>query len=180
MKRVLLSATLLLLVFLFSCSKNNETSNPSTSNNSQAKAAYDNNSFGVYKGVTVGSTGIVKLVINNGDNLVRAYITIDEHTKDTLTSTASFTNGQAITNASFIGRISTMMFSVNANGSHPNILNITIQGHSNVIGLILKETSTQVVRCYEGTYTGHNTGGDGVSGTFNCVTIDTTLIGIVR
>lgn len=180
MKRVLSSATILLLLFLSSCSKNNETSNPPTSDSPEAKAAYDNNSFGVYKGVIVGSTGIVKLVINNGDNLIRAYITIDAHTKDTLTSTASFTSGQAIANASFVGRISTMKFSVNANGTNPNIVNITIQGHSNVTGLLVKETSTHAVSCYEGTYTGQNTGGDAVSGIFNSVTIDTTIIGIVR
>lgn len=180
MTRVSLSAITAFLLFLLSCSKDKEPSNLPISDNPEAKVAYDNNSFGVYKGVIIGSTGIIKLVINNGDNLVRAYITIDEHTKDTLTSTAPFTSGQAITNASFTGRISTMTFSVNANGTNPNIVSITIQGHSNVTGLLLKETSTQIVRCYEGTYTGHNSGGDTSDGIFNCATIGSSIIGIVR
>ena len=180
MKRLLLSASTALLLFLFSCSKDTETPNPPISDSAEAKAAYDNNSFGIYKGVIIGSTGIIKLVINNGDNLIRAYIIIDGHTKDTLTSTASFTSGQAITNASFIGRISTMTFSVNSNGTNPNMVNITIQGHSNVTGLLVKETSMHIVRCYEGTYTGRTSGGNTSDGTFNCATIDTTIIGIAR
>jgi hypothetical protein len=179
MKSLLLSSlAALLLLSMQSCSKDNSEKQPS--NTSEAKAANDNNSFGLYKGVIVGSTGIIKLVINNGDNLVKAYITIDGSTKDTLTSTYPFTSSQAITNATFTGRISTMTFSVSANGTNPNIVSITIQGHSNVTGVLVKETSTQVAKCYEGTYTGKTSTGAQSSGTFNCVILANSIIGIAR
>lgn len=179
MKRLLsLFIIAALIVFLQSCSKDN--SDKQSSNTSEAKAVNDNNNFGVYKGVIVGSTGIIKLVINNGDNLVKAYITIDGSTKDTLTSTNPFTTGQAITNATFTGRISTMTFSVNANGTNPNIVSITIQGHSNVTGVLVKETSTKIVQCYEGTYTGKTSTGTQTNGTFNCVILANSIIGIAR
>jgi hypothetical protein len=140
----------------------------------ETKPQYNNTAFGVYKGILVGSSGIIKLVINNGDSMVKAYIFLDNITKDTLTCTQKFTNGQAITNARFAGRISTMNFSVNADGTKPSIVNITIVGHSNISGQIIHETSVQQVYCYEGMYTGSE------QGVFNCIRFGSSLIGLVK
>lgn len=164
------------VVTLIACQKSSSdtvTSN-GLANTPETKSQYDNTAFGVYKGVIVGSTGIIKLVINNGDNLVKAYIYLDNVTRDTLTCTQLFTAGQAITNARFVGRISTMDFSVNANGSNASIVNISIVGHSGIAGQIVHETSTQQVYCYQGTYSGSE------QGVFDCIKFGNSMIGLAK
>lgn len=169
---VLLAATFI----FFSCQKSvyNNTDSANTSAGPEAKAQYDNTAFGVYKGVMVGSTGIIKMLVNNGDNVVKAYIFIDDVTRDTLTCTTPFTSGQAITNAHFVGRISLMDFSAEANGANPSIVNISIVGHGDVVGVIIHETSTQQVYCYQGTYTGSE------SGNFDCIKFGSSVIGLAK
>jgi hypothetical protein len=137
----------------------------------ETKPQFDNTAFGVYKCIVVGSSGTIKLVINNGDNIVKAYLDMND-LKDTLTCSQQFTTGHAITNALFVGSRSSMTFSAGANGQDPSIVNIAIDGHTNVSGAIVHELSTQQVFCYEGTYSG------GSSGTFNCIRFDVSIIGI--
>jgi hypothetical protein len=147
-------------------SKGNETttSNNTETTSTETTAEFDNSSFGLYKGVIVGSTGNIKIEINNGNNTAKAYISIDGQ-NDELTTTYTFANGQAIVNAAFNGTLSNFTFSVDADGKNPVIANINIEGHSNVDASVFKETSVNVASAYEGTLIG----GNNASGTINVV-----------
>lgn len=164
-------------IFIISCKKSSTDSNDNSNSLStipETKSQYDNTSFGVYKGVIIGSSGTIIFRINNGDNVVKGYLTIDNQ-KDTLTTTATITLGQPISNILFTGKISSMRISTNADGSNARLSNIQINGHNNVTGFIIHEKSTKQVLCYEGTFSG------GASGIINATRVglnnhDTTYI----
>ena len=159
---------LLIAIFaigLFACNKSDTTTpDNSLTTTPETKAQYNNTSFGVYKGVVIGSTGTIIFRINNGDNVVKGFLTIDD-IKDTLSTTQTVTAGQALSNVNFAGRISSMTISANANGNNASLTNIRINGHSNVTGFIVHENSTKQVYCYEGALSGNRTG------TFNCTRV---------
>lgn len=159
MKRTILPL-LSFIAILFACNKSgadNNVSNTGLSTSPETKPQYDNTTFGVYKGVIIGSSGTIIFKINNGDNLVKGYLTIDNQ-KDTLTTIAAIILGQPLSNVLFTGRISSMRVSANADGSNASLSNIQINGHNNVTGFIIHETSTKQVLCYEGTFTGGASG----------------------
>ena len=166
-----------IVISLFACNKSkNETK--ITDNGLPAapetKLQFDNTSFGVYKGVIIGSSGTIIFKINNGDNIIKGFLDIDNF-KDTLSTSFTISSGQPLSNILFIGRISSMRVSANANGSNASLSNIQINGHNNVTGFIIHENSTKQVFCYEGTFTG------GASGIINATRVgsknyDTTYI----
>lgn len=159
MKKTFFFASVL-TVILFACSKSNtddNTTNKELPTSSETKPQFDNTSFGVYKGVIVGSSGYIVFRIYNGDNIVKGYLNIDNQ-KDTLTTTTTITAGQPLVNVLFTGKISSMKISANADGSNARLSDIQINGHNNVTGFILHETSTKQVLCYEGTFAGTSTG----------------------
>jgi hypothetical protein len=169
--------SMLLICSLFvSCKK--EIS--SSSNNEQALAENDNSSAGVYKGVIVGSSGTVKILLLNGNATVKAFITFNG-IKDTLTATTTVTAGQTISNLTFIGKKMSFAFSTSASGGNPTIANIIYSGYSTPIkSVIAKELSTQLVNCYEGTYNGSNSIGGTDIGTFNCIIFGDKIVGLAR
>jgi len=188
MKKIALLFTIAALVY--GCKKDEkkeETPAPSqpyacaTCNTSpEAVAGNDTKSGGVYKGILVGSTGTIKIVLQNGTSDVKAFVDFDD-IKDTLTTTdlAGWNSGDPINNVTFTGKTITMTFSVAADGSSP-IVNIIIPGHSNVTTSIAKETSTVILKCYEGTYTttaGPDKGKTESSGTINYWVKDNQFIG---
>ncbi|MBI5371520.1 MAG: hypothetical protein HZA79_05780 [Sphingobacteriales bacterium] len=119
----------------------------------ETKPQYNNTSFGVYKGVVVGSTGTIVIRINNGDTIVKAYLSIGNN-KDTLSANQPVIAGQPILDLDFTGRISSMTLSANADGSNAQVTSLTITGHPNAGALVVHENSTQQVLCYEGTFSG--------------------------
>jgi hypothetical protein len=157
-----------------SCGKDDNGGSNGTKS-TETTAEFDNSSFGLYKGVIVGSTGTIKIEINNGNNTAKAYLSIDGR-KDTLTSGYTFSNGQAIVNATFTGAFSSFTFSVAADGKNPIIVNITIEGHSDVVVNILKETSNSAAMAYEGT----SVGGNNHLGTFNIVRNNNTFSAVCK
>ena len=166
-KKLLVLLIAAFAIALFACQKShNSTTTTATglASTPETKAQYNNTSFGVYKGVIIGSTGTIVFKINNGDNVVKGYLSID-NTKDTLSTTQTLVAGQAINNVRFTGRISSMTLSVNADGSNASLSNISITGHNNVTIFIIHENSTKQVLCYEGTYSGN------LSGTLNCTRV---------
>ena len=165
-------ALLLTVIFLSGCDKKDDDVKATST---ETTAEFDNSNFGLYKGVIVGSSGTIKIEINNGNNVAKATITIDNET-DALTSTSTLSNGKAISNATFNGSFSTFTFSVDANGKNPVINSIDIQGHEDVSAIVAKETSTDVALCYEGT----STGGDDYSGVFNVVRNNNTFSAICK
>ena len=161
------------LVFLglqFSSCKKAVVEKNTDDDNVETLPEYDNTAFGVYKGTftkwlpidpdptdptRTGGSGNIRLVINNGNNIAKAYINVDNIIKDTLTSTATFTLGQPVTNVLFAGNVSTIRFSVNANGTNPVLNNVTVNSrwHSSTIEHSL---STQPVEVYQGTFVSPN------------------------
>ncbi len=148
------------ILFVISCSKTDNSFYVSPENfptAAETKSAYNNTSFGVYKGVVIGSSGTIVIRVNNGDNIINAVLNIDKET-DTLTATQTLTAGQPIVNLPLTGRISSMKLSANADGSNATLTDIRINGHSSVAGLIVHENSDLQVQCFEGKFSGSLSG----------------------
>jgi hypothetical protein len=114
----------------------------------------DNSSAGVYKGVLVGSSGIFKIIIDNGTGEYSVYIKFDGIEATLTTSDFNGWNpGDAIVNATFTGTLNgetvTFTFSVDADGSNP-VVTVAIPGHT-LTATPIKETSDELVKCFEGT-----------------------------
>lgn len=168
-----LTLTLLIVSSLLSCKKEDDKPTtttpapytcPTCVTTPEAKAEHDGGSGGVYKGVIVGSTGTIALYLYNTGTEVKALVSFDgQNTTMTTQSLSTWMPGQAITNALFTGTINgqaiSAYFSVGANGSNPQV-QLTIPGHTVKVA-VYKETSTALVKNYEGTYTGDD------AGTFN-------------
>ena len=164
-------------IFLFlvgqlfiSCSSDSDSSGPTFSNTPQAKSQFDNKNYGIYKGVFVGSSGHVLINIKN-EGLVSATLNIDG-TVYNFTTTESVSEGIAISGLTFTSGGFLFDFNVNADGSDPWISNINILGHPNADMDILKELSTALVMCYQGTYAGDD------SGVFNMITQSGEVYGL--
>ncbi len=159
--KTLFYLSILSTLLFFACKKSAEQTvdkhPPGVPTSAETKSQFDNTSFGVYKGVVVGSSGIIVLKINNGDNTVIGYLTIDNQ-KDTLTTTQSLVAGQPITNLFFSGRLSSFRLSANADGSNAQISNLTITGHPNATAIVVHENSNRQVLLYEGIFTGEISG----------------------
>lgn len=172
MKKFALS--LLIVAGLISCNKEEDEPNTTPppepykcatcTANPEAKAEYDGSSAGVYKGVLVGSSGTIALYLYNSGNEVKALVSFDgQNATLTCQSLSSWTPGQPINGAVFTGTFNgqaiTATFSVGANGQNPQV-QVNIPGHTVTVA-VYKETSTALVKNYEGSYTGDD------NGTFN-------------
>jgi len=138
---------------------------------SEAKQEFDQNNYGIYRGVFVGSSGIVAVNLGNNGNSPFAILIIDGVTLN-FTTTQTVTQGINST-IRFEQGNNSFVFSVNANGSNPTVTDIDIAGHPNAQIIIAKETSSVVVECYEGTYTGPYS-----SGTFNAIICGNKIMGL--
>jgi hypothetical protein len=150
---------------LLSCSKDEDNTvktGNDVENTPGAVAAYDHSSAGVYKGVLVGSSGYFKISLKNGTDTISCKMVFDDKTAY-LTTTAlnNWQPGTAISNAVFTGTIDgqnvTLTLNCSADGTTVSV-SVNYPGHT--IGVaIVKETSTTLVKCYEGTHTdGKQTG----------------------
>ena len=167
LRNLLVITTCLAATLMFStCNSKEDEPDPETeiTTSTETTAEFDKSNFGLYKGVIAGSSGVIRIEINNGINKVEAYITVDRR-MDLLMSASTFTSGQAIDNAVFTGSFSSFTFSVDADGKNPVITSINIEEHDNVLATVSKETSADVSSCYEGTATG----GNNYKGVFNVV-----------
>jgi len=181
MKKLLLSATLLSVIVIFlaamGCKKKDKDENTTTTTTSSyactactttpdAKAANDNSSKGIYKGVIIGSSGTIKFDIGNTDSTIKAYMVVDS-VSVTLTANVKWASGVSYV-SSFTGTMNgqpvSITFSVDATGGSPTVTAMNIPGHPNATLSISKETSTNLVKCFEGTAKNTTTG---KSSTFN-------------
>lgn len=155
MKKIITLAVIGL--FFLSCSNDNSSSNPNPlSETPQAKAEFDNSNFGIYKGVFVGSSGVLSVNIKN-DNTISAKLVLDGTTHN-FTTTENVTQNQDIVGLTFTSGNMSFDFGVHADGSNPIISNIEIEGHTLASIEIIKEESTAIVKCYEGTFSGSDSG----------------------
>lgn len=154
------------------CKKDKTTTTPTTpttpayvcagcASTPEAKEQYNQSSGGVYKGVIVGSSGTIALYLFNTGTEVKALVAFDgKNAVLSTTALSSWTPGQAISNALFTGTVNGQqvqaLFSVDANGQNPQV-QVQIPGH-NVVVAVYKETSTTLIKNYEGTYSGDDSG----------------------
>lgn len=177
--KTLVAIILISLVFI-SCTTNDPAVKLPTS--PEAIAAYDASSAGIIKGILVGSTGNFKFSIKNGNDSIYCKVTFDGNT-GTLISTdfQSWIPGQAINRAKFTGKVGTtdvvVYLSCGADGSNTSV-EFSIPGHTVVVSVI-KETSTSLVKGYEGTYSTYDlkTNVKKYDGTFNFITKNGFVIG---
>lgn len=132
-----------------------------------ALAANDNSSKGIYKGVVIGSTGTIEFNIMNNGTTLTATMVLDGQTIN-LTSNVTWTAGTPVV-APFTGTLNgasvSITFAVGSSGQEPSVTSADIPGHPNASFLIAKETSTALIKCFEGTY--HTTSPE--DGTFNVI-----------
>lgn len=172
-----------LAIGLFSCSKDKDAA-PSLPVNLEstpgAVAACDNNSGGVYKGVLVGSSGYFKLSLENGTDTNSCRIVFDGKTAYlTTTALANWTPGQPIDNAVFAGTLNgepiSLTMSCDAYGAN---ISVSVEYPNHTIGVtVFKETSSTLVKCYEGTYTAS---GSSEIGVFNLAVYGTEAFGFQK
>jgi len=143
----------------------------------EATSTENNKSGGVYKGVLTGSTGYVKITLQGGQKSVT--VTMDGVTKTLNEESfvpANWSSGQAITQAKFSKDNWRVVFAVNEDGSNPIIV-VEIPGHSNIAVAAMKETSTSLVRSFEGAV---NYGDTTANSIFNFVVNGNSFSGTVR
>lgn len=149
---------LVLSSLFYGCSDSSEKS--ISIEKSLANVAHDSSNYGIYKGVFIGSTGAILININN-DNSVIALVTIND--VETTYTSNSIVKVNQTTNVQFVNGTNTFEFNVDGNGRNPTISKIMISSHPNAEMAVLKETSTSLVKCYLGTYSGPD------FGTFNII-----------
>jgi len=167
--------TLLLIgIFCFGCSSDSDSGNGNgLATTPSAKAEFDSSNFGIYKGVIIGSTGVITINIKNDGNL-KATLVLDGVTS-TYTSTGEVALNQPINNLRFTNGNNTFDINVSANGNDIVVTESNIENHIGATFNIVKEYSTDLVKCYQGTYTGSND-----NGVFNIIIIDQDLYGLSR
>ncbi len=170
MKKII--ALSLIGLFFMSCSKDDSNSSTPLTSTPDAKAEFDTSNYGIYKGVFVGSSGIVTININNAGT-ISATLVIDG-TSYTYTTTEAVTAGSTISNLTFTNGSSSFDFNVSGNGGFPEITNVNIVGHPNATIELIKEYSDAIAKCYEGTYTRD------ASGVFNLIISDGYVHGLAR
>lgn len=149
------------ILSLNACKKDNDTVDPPAAykcvtckTTPDAVAANNSSSKGIYKGVIIGSTGTIVFDIANNGSAITAVMVIDGITVN-LTSAVTWVAGQAYT-APFTGMLNgspvTINFSVGLSGSTPTVTSSNIPGHPNASLNIIKETSSNLVECFEGSY----------------------------
>lgn len=179
----------LLVVSLFtmgivSCKKkDNETTGGQQQGNTTLATAPDaiaeenDKSGGVYKGVLVGSTGYIKITLQNGVQSVEVTMNGVTKTLDMVSfAPQNWVSGQAVTQAVFEKDNWQVSFSVDADGSNPNV-SVVIPGHTNIVATISKETSVTQVKSFEGTITYNGTS---TNSAFNFVISGQLLVGLGR
>ncbi|MDD4971828.1 MAG: hypothetical protein PHT07_20570 [Paludibacter sp.] len=170
---VLFALVIMTLACVFLSCTSNDPANSGLPGKPEALAANDHSSAGVIKGVLVGSTGVFKFSIKNGNDSIYCKVTFDGKTGLLLApSMSTWTAGQVIA-ATFTGNVGGTEVSVylkcNADGGSPTAT-FTIPGHQVSVSLY-KETSTSLVKGYEGTYSTVNvsSGAKIDNGTFNFI-----------
>ena len=146
---------LLGLLILHSCSNCDPSTDEKLPNESIAKTAYNNSNFGIYKGILVGSSGIVMININN-NGTTNALLTIDGVRLE-FNAIEQVTEHQS-TPIRFANNDNSFDFMVGKNGEDPTVLNCNLKNYPQVKIQVAKEQSSSPIKCYQGRYTGDDAG----------------------
>ncbi len=161
-----LSIFLLILTICFSSCLSVEEPNiitPDFVENPEASELFDTSNFGIYKGVFVGSSGIVIINLNN-NTTISATLKIDGVNYIFSTNEPISENQQ--TEINFTNNGNSFVFNVSSTGTNPEITNLNIQGHPNAETILVKETSDMLTKVFEGAYNGTDNDDAGV---FNAI-----------
>lgn len=141
-----------------------------------AEKVNDERSTGVYRGVLLGGTGYLEIKLKHKDTITSALLVIDDKEYVFKTTEPEKVDGNNyITKLNFESDRNFFSFSVQSNGKNPTISDLFIEDHKiPVETLIYKETSTELVRCFLGTYEGDE------KGTFNFLTKGSLVGGLVK
>jgi hypothetical protein len=163
-KRLTFGILIFLSLFIFSCSSDDDINSAVLAESPEAIIEFDNSNFGIYKGVFIGSSGIVVINVNNNGN-VSATMTIDGITHVFTTNEVIQANQQTVIN--FTSGNDSFTFSVSPNGTNLEISSLKIEGHPNANIILVKETSVILTELFEGSYVGLDNSTD--IGTFNAI-----------
>ncbi|MDB4167341.1 MSCRAMM family adhesin SdrC [Polaribacter sp.] len=157
--------SLILTFFLNSCLSVEEPNIiiPNFVETPEASELFNTSNFGIYKGVFVGSSGIVLINLNN-NNTISASLTIDG-VNYIFSTNESITENQQ-TEINFTNNDNYFVFNVSSTGTNPEITNLSIQGHPNAETILVKETSERLTKVFEGNYNGIDNDDAGV---FNAI-----------
>ena len=157
--------SLILTFFLNSCLSVEEPNIiiPNFVETPEASELFNTSNFGIYKGVFVGSSGIVLINLNN-NNTISASLTIDG-VNYIFSTNESITENQQ-TEINFTNNDNSFVFNVSSTGTNPEITNLSIQGHPNAETILVKETSERLTKVFEGNYNGIDNDDAGV---FNAI-----------
>lgn len=161
MKKIQFIIAAVTMLSFNACKKSNDTATPpaaykcvSCKITPDAVAANNSSSKGIYKGVIIGSTGTIMFDIANNGTAITAVMVIDGVTVN-LTSNVTWVAGQAYI-APFTGSLNgatvTINLSVGISGGTPTVTSSNIPGHPDASLNIIKETSSNLVECFEGTF----------------------------
>jgi hypothetical protein len=159
--------SLILTFFLNSCLSVEEPNIiiPNFVETPEASELFNTSNFGIYKGVFVGSSGIVLINLNNNNNnTISASLKIDG-VNYIFSTNESITENQQ-TEINFTNNDNSFVFNVSSTGTDPEITNLSIQGHPNAETILVKETSERLTKVFEGTYNGIDNDDAGV---FNAI-----------
>lgn len=164
------------LVVIAGCG--DDETGPSFPNAPEARSENDNSSKGIYKGVLIGSSGYVKVNIdNNGDGEISMTLNIDNATYQLTTEqryNSSIGGFQGYFRGNVHGGQASIGFYVLNNGQEYGFFEVDIPGHPNVCFQVVKEKSNALVRCFAGTFSGSE------SGIINFVLIDDEWCAVAR
>ena len=161
MKKIQFIIAAVTMLSFNACKKSNDTATPPTAykcvsckTTPDAVTANNSSSKGIYKGVIIGSTGTIMFDIANNGTAITALMVIDGVTVN-LTSNVTWVAGQAYI-APFTGSLNgatvTINLSVGISGGAPTVTSSNIPGHPDASLNIIKETSSNLVECFEGTF----------------------------
>lgn len=147
-------------MFVFSGCGDDE-SGPTFASSPEARSENDASGKGVYKGVFIGSSGFVKVnVDNSGDGSISLTLNIDGESYN-LTTDQTYNpeyGFEGMFSGLVDGSTATIGFYTNADGTSYGVFNINIPGHPNACIQVVKEKSNALVRCFEGSYSGSQSG----------------------
>lgn len=131
----------------------------------EALAANDNSGKGIYKGVVIGSSGTLKINMDNDGSGISAILVLDG--EEIELETESTYNSEGGFEGYFVNDNDTetesddyvIGFYVNASGTSLELFGIDFPSpHDEVTILIVKETSDDLIMAFEGTFSGDEEG----------------------